>query len=242
MDNELLLLSGENIPFIEAQLTIHQPKLREISFIGESSFFNGARLLTFEKKMLGADKDNLELKDKTDFDIIMSIMSSSEKIEQKNDVILLLSLIFPNYQIKADKQEIILFNKDSGMSRINNSNYETFRDIITSMFCLNDSFKEDKAFNPDGKRAERIAKKLEGARTRKGKRSNTQTTKVAIYSQYISILSVGELKSINDLMNYTVYQITDEFKRFQKKTAYDLNIKARLAGATDLEDIDNWME
>ena len=30
MDNELLLLSGEDIPFIEAQLTIHQPKIKEI--------------------------------------------------------------------------------------------------------------------------------------------------------------------------------------------------------------------
>ena len=37
-------------------------------------------------------------------------------------------------------------------------------------------------------------------------------------------------------------RIMDEFKRFQKKEAYDMNIKARLAGATDLDEVDNWME
>ena len=70
MDNELLLLSGENIPFIEAQTIIHQPKLKEISMIGERSFFNGTKFLTFTKNMLNAE-DKTGLEDKTDFDIIM---------------------------------------------------------------------------------------------------------------------------------------------------------------------------
>lgn len=32
--DELLLLSGNDIPFIEAQITIHQPTLKEIAYIG----------------------------------------------------------------------------------------------------------------------------------------------------------------------------------------------------------------
>ena len=43
-------------------------------------------------------------------------------------------------------------------------------------------------------------------------------------------------------MDYTVYQLKDEFERFQKKQNFDFNMKARLAGATDLEEVDNWME
>ena len=35
MDNELLLLSSNDIPFLEAQVNIHQPTLSEISLIGE---------------------------------------------------------------------------------------------------------------------------------------------------------------------------------------------------------------
>lgn len=241
MDNELLLLSGENIPFIEAQTIIHQPKLKEISMIGERSFLNGAKFLTFTKNMLKAE-DKTGLEDKTDFDIIMSIICSSEKIEQKNDVTLLLSLLFPANQIKYTNSEIVLLNDKAGVTRINNLNYEVFRDILSSMFCLNEIFEGEQNYNPVGRRAEKIAAKLQAAKQRKAKKAGEETTKVAIYSQYVSILAVGESKSINDLMEYTIFQIMDEFKRFQKKEAYDMNIKARLAGATDLDEVDNWME
>ena len=241
MDNELLLLSGEDIPFIEAQTVIHQPKLREISMVGERSFLSGTKFLTFTKNML-SEKDKTGLEDKTDFDIIMSIMCSSEKVEQKNDVTLLLSLLFPTSQIKYTNGEIVLINDESGIVRINNLNYEIFRDILSSMFCLNEIFGEDKSYNPVGKRAEKIAAKLQAAKDKKLKKQGGETTKVAIYSQYVSILAVGESKDINVLMNYTPYQIMDEFRRFQKKEAYDMNIKVRLAGATDVDDVDNWME
>ena len=242
MDNIALLMSGMDIPFIEAQLTIKQPKYKEISLIGEKSLFNASKLLTFSKKMLD-EQDKTGLEDKTDFDIIMSIMCSKEKIEQKNDVTLLLSLLFPTYKIQYSDSEIILINDNGIMSRINNLNYEVFKDILSSMFCLNETFG-DKEYNPVGQRAERIAAKLEAAKKRKLKHSGGEdkTTKVAIYSQYISILAVGEQKDINELTGYTIYQLNEEFKRYQKKYAYDLNIQARLAGATDLEDVDNWME
>ena len=49
--DELLLLSGNDIPFPEARITIHQPKLREIAFIGEEAFFTGCELLNFSKDM-----------------------------------------------------------------------------------------------------------------------------------------------------------------------------------------------
>ena len=45
---------------------------------------------------------------------------------------------------------------------------------------------------------------------------------------------------MNSFMNYTVYQLFDEFQRFQLKTAYDIYIKARMAGAKDLEEPEDW--
>lgn len=44
---------------------------------------------------------------------------------------------------------------------------------------------------------------------------------MSILSRYISILAVGERKDINDLMNYTIYQLMDEFNRFELKMRYD---------------------
>jgi len=49
MINDLLLLSGNDIPFVEAQISIHQPTLKEISFIGEDIFFIGCEFLNFSK-------------------------------------------------------------------------------------------------------------------------------------------------------------------------------------------------
>jgi hypothetical protein len=41
MIDELLLLSGNDLPFPEAGLTIHQPRIREIAYITEFNFWSG---------------------------------------------------------------------------------------------------------------------------------------------------------------------------------------------------------
>jgi hypothetical protein len=41
MENELLYLSGNDIPFEKARLIIHQPTVKEIAYIGEKNFFTG---------------------------------------------------------------------------------------------------------------------------------------------------------------------------------------------------------
>jgi hypothetical protein len=35
MIDELLLISGNDIPFLTAQISVHQPKLKEIAYITE---------------------------------------------------------------------------------------------------------------------------------------------------------------------------------------------------------------
>ena len=51
MIDELLLLSGNDIPFPEARLTIHQPRLKEIAYITEPRFWFGCELLKFDKSI-----------------------------------------------------------------------------------------------------------------------------------------------------------------------------------------------
>ena len=47
---------------------------------------------------------------------------------------------------------------------------------------------------------------------------------------------------MNNLMNYTVYQLFDEMKRFQMKQDFDMYVQAKMAGAQDLEEVKNWMD
>ena len=117
MDNELLLLSSNDIPFLEAQVNIHQPTLSEISLIGEESFFSGCQFLNFSKSILNLE-DKTDLEDRSDFEIFMSIMCSSEKLDYKNNAMMVLTLLFPTSQIKLMPNELVLMNKN-GLSRIN---------------------------------------------------------------------------------------------------------------------------
>jgi hypothetical protein len=65
--------------------------------------------------------------------------------------------------------------------------------------------------------------------------------RIAILSHYVSILAIGCQLSLNDLMDYTVYQLYDEFQRYQLKVQWDAYVQAKMAGAKNLDDVDNWM-
>ena len=98
MNNDLLLLSKNDIPFTQAQVNIHQPTIKEISLISEESFHIGCQFLNFSINNLSRE-DKISLANKTDFEVFMSIMNNKEKAKYKVDTLLVLTLLFPNYQI-----------------------------------------------------------------------------------------------------------------------------------------------
>ena len=71
--------------------------------------------------------------------------------------------------------------------------------------------------------------------------ANKNTNKFSVLGRYVSILAVGLQQDINSLMSYTICQLYDAFQRFQLKLQWDAYIQARMAGAKDLEEVDNWM-
>ena len=243
MLSDLLLLSGNDIPFPEAQLSIHQPTLKEIAYIGEEKFFLGCELLNFTKKSL-TSKDRINLENKTDFDIIIATITENSLESKKSqvNVFLVLTLLFPNYSFKIDKTncQIILINGDE-VKIINKKNYPYLQEIITCIFCLRKNKEEE--YNPSGALSQKIADKLKEGQKKRVERSQVDASqKISILSRYVSILAVGEQKDINILMNYTVFQLFDEWERYNLKLKYDMYIKARLAGAKDLKEEENWMK
>lgn len=245
MVNELLLLSGNQIPFKEAKVNIHQPTIKEIAYISEESFYIGAQFLNFSKDILSYE-DKVNLTDKTDFDIFMSMINSRDVQVQKNKTcaILVLTLMFPTYRLKFYSSSIVLIDDRTGENfEINSSNYEAFKSILVDMFCLKQAQAEQGEYNPANEEARRIAEKLKKGRQKAAQyKGEEEHKKIAILSRYVSILSVGLKKDMNVLLNYTVYQLYDEFKRFELYQNFDFNFRARMAGAKDLEDVDNWME
>ena len=84
------------------------------------------------------------------------------------------------------------------------------------MFCLDSDREDGSEYNPAGDMAKRIADKLKRRHQRIAQTQEGEN-KVSILEKYVSILAVGEQKDMNSLLNYTVYQLFDELKRYQLK-------------------------
>ena len=66
--------------------------------------------------------------------------------------------------------------------------------------------------------------------------------KLDIFARYSSVIAVGMGIDLKQVMEWTPYQLFDQYERFMLKTAYDINIKAKLAGAKDLKEAEDWMK
>lgn len=244
--DELLLLSGNDIPFIQAGLIIHQPSLKEIAFIGEEKFYMGCELLNFSKDILLEEDKNL-LEDKTNFEIIMSIMNeNSNKNNQmqasKESIEMIFLLLFPDYEYVIQTDSIDFKQDNQIIGSITKNNFEEFKEIINIMLCLKSNSEESKDYDPANEMARKIAEKLKRGRQKAAAANSEENAKINILSKYVSILAVGEHKDMSSLLNYTIYQIRDEYERFLLKQNFDYTFQARLAGAKDLEDGKYWMD
>ena len=230
--------TGGDVPFLTAGVTIHTPTLKEIGLIGEKDFFIGCHFLMFDKDSL-SDKDKFNLENKSDFEIFMSVINSREKAMYKTDGIMVLALLFPQYEIKITKDKILL-QSEKNSSSINEQNFNDFKEILNQLFCLTGEAED--AYNPADALAARIAEKIKKGKQKRNKQEVEDNENFSVYEKYLSILAVGLAKSKNELANYTIYQIREEFQRFIAKENYDIYIKAKLAGAQDLEEVSNWMD
>lgn len=234
-----MLLAGNDIPFEEAQITIHQPILKEIGYIGEEAFFTGYQMINISKNLF-SEEDKKGLDNYSDFDILIAILRERNAVMQKNRncVIAFLSLLFPGYQFNFEEKEIIIFNEKE-KHLINNDNFDIFKTKIKNML-LSESSKADEV-NPSGEMAKRIAEKLQKRRQKLAEQESGDEN-VDVITRYASILAIGTNIDLNVIMNFTLYQLFDQFERYQLKLAYDIYVKAKMAGAQDSKEVEDWMK
>lgn len=238
-----LLISGNDIPFPLGQINIRQPKVKDILTIGEKNFFQGCELITFSKDIL-QDKDKTLLSNRTNFEILMSIINDKSKQTQmaQENFFNILLLLFPDYQISFHSNYIMLIKEGEMPHSINNENYEEFKLYIKDIFNLNKKKDDEKDYNPGGDKARELADRFKKRRAKLAKDKGEED--VSLFDKYLSILSVGLQMDINVLLNYTLYQLYDVFERYNLKESYDIGIQARMAGAKSesLDKIEHWMK
>ena len=239
-DYRLALMCGTDIPFPQAQLVIHQPTLKEISMIGEIDFFQGIQTLGLYKEMFQVDKSVLE--EVNNFQIFMMIMSQKETAEKKQAVQQVFSIILPDYKVAFMPQSIIFSKPGQDIVFIDETSFDDFQKIIRRMFCLDSMNQMDQMiFNPANEKAKEIADKIMEGRKRIAEIKGLEN--VSVFTQYISILVIGlNSISISEAINLTVFQIYDLIERYNLWQAWDIDLRAKLAGSTDKHQVENWMK
>ena len=238
MDNRLALICGTDIPVPELQLTIHQPQIKEISFIGEADFFSGVQCLCLNKSMFV--KDESVLADTNNFQIFMTIMSEKSAADKKFAVQQVCTLFFPKYKLIFTPRNFMLSGEGQTIT-FDENNFEYLQNSISDICCLKTGPMDQTTFNPADKKAQEIAEKLMRGRQRVAAQKGQSNT--SIFTQYLSILTVGiGSMSIDKLVSLTMFQLYDLIERYMLYVNWDIDIRCRLAGGKPDSQVDNWMK
>ena len=235
-DYRLALMTGIDIPIPELQVTIHQPTIKEISMIGEQDFFIGIQMLCIDKKMYIED-ENL-LANTTNFQIFTAMLNEQQMADKKQTVQQVLTLLFPQTKIIFTPRSILL-NINQENIIIDEGNFEQLQDVLIQQFCLQGSGQEQ--YNPKDKKAREIAQKLMKARQKVAKLKATENSG-SMFTQYLSVLTIGTSLTLKDAMELTMYQLYDLIERYSMYLNWDIDIRSRMAGAKVDKPVENWMK
>ena len=130
MWNDLLYLSGNDIPFAAARINITQPRIKDIALLGENNFYAGIEFLKFDKDIL-SDEDKSKLENHSNFDVLIAIMNEENITiqQQKIQLTMVLALLFPLHSIEI-KRDCISLEKDKEEFRIDRNNFEEFKTYV----------------------------------------------------------------------------------------------------------------
>lgn len=236
-DLRLALMTGIDIPIPECRLILHQPKIIEVAFLGDTDFYTGIQTLCLYKSMFSLDESGLD--DLDTFQIFMMVIKEKEMKDKKQAVKDVLNILFPNYTSIFTPMSLIMKDKEEQVI-IDSNNFEVLQNVIRTVCCINSGPMDQQAFNPANEKAREIAQKLMRGRERVAAQKKNSIS--SMFVQYLSILSVALNLSIEELKNYTIFQFYDLIERYSLWLNWDIDIRTRLAGGKPDNHPDNWMK
>lgn len=234
-DYSLAYMTGIDLPIPELSLTLHQPTILEISYMGEKEFFMGVQLLCVDKVMYLEDESLLE--STTNFQLFMTMINEKRLVSKKQHVIDVLQLLFPGIQVAFSPQSMIFMNNGQSVL-VDENNFGILQTIVNNVCCLKNS--KEPNYNPANDKAKEIMKKLLRGRQ---KVAETKKNEGSMFAQYLSVIAVGiGSMSLRDAMNLTIYQLQDLIERYGLYISWDVDLRARMAGAKGDKPIEDWMK
>lgn len=234
-------MAGIDIPIPELQLTIHVPVIKEIALMGETKFFMAVQYLCLDKESL--IQDETLLSSLTNFQVLMKVLEQSQDKDKKNAVIMLLTLLFPDYIPVITRNSIILTKQGENQPLlIDDNNFDIFQSVLKEILCVNSLFQGNNViYNPANDRAKEIAEKLMRGR-RKVAEIKSKGNNESVLTRYISILTIGSnAMSLEDCLNLNMFQIFDLMERYSAFIEWDVDLRVRLAGGKPDKPVESWM-
>lgn len=240
-DFRLPLMAGIEIPVPELQLIFHVPTIEDIAHMGEKQYFTAVQYLCLEKEQL--EQDEILLSSMTNFQVLMKILEQTKDKSKKSMIVTLLKLLLPSFSATITKNSIILVsNEDDTIKLIDESNFDTFQNVLKQILCVNSLFQgENVIYNPGNDRAKEIANKLMQGRRKVAQQKGGDGNQ-SVLVRYISILTVAQIISIKDCIKCNMFQLFDLMDRYIKKAEWDIDREIRFSGGKTEKQVESWMK
>ena len=173
------------------------------------------------------------------FQIFMTVMNDKATADKKAAVKKVLSLLLPKSTVLITPKSITV-NTSEDSSMIDEDNFEAFQEALKLIFCAKTGPMNQQAFNPANAKAKEIADKLMRGRQRVAQQKGELN--VSVFSQYLSILTIGLHIPITELLKTTMFQLYDLMERYTLYINWDIDIRSRLAGGKPENQPENWMK
>lgn len=249
----LTLMTGGDIQLKTPAVKIHQPKVKEIALIGEGKFFQGMNIFYIGSEPLEEFVNNLDtitegeknllIESATAYDNLLFLMQASSLGENKDKFTVIdmtktvFKLILPDYNFifNSEKGVMLLMAQDKSDSIVVDRDlFLQLKDIAVQIFLLNQFFDNEEQQDMS-EAARKIADKIATAE-KKIKQANGESQEDSQFARILSIM--GMKNELDYLSNLTVYQLYNQFERFNLMTNYDQSMQASLAGASNVELVD----
>lgn len=236
MFDELQLISGIDIPHEELQITLHQPKIKEIAAFGEQNYFLALQIFSLTKEKIKSRDPNL-----TNWMVFREAIQ--QKVEGIDNLLLLMKgflQLFCVGKFNIGPNSLIVMSGDQVIS-IEPEQFDVFQYgvlAISGSYLLTSNEQE---FNTKSKKANEIAEKMKKARK---KLAAIQGTDIkpgqSVLSRYLKSLPLVTSNTFDQINNFTIYQSDHLLKAALAKEAYDLDVASRFAGANSEEKLIHW--
>lgn len=237
IDNKLLLIGGLPIPIPRTPLVLQQPSAKLVAMIGEAEFYECMKFCRLTKDLyLDRVKESSperydEAEAMDELSVFLGLIKNSDGLLQRTEMAM--ELLFPGSKVVLND---MIFTINGHL--LTAEDFVYIQKSTSASIGLNKQAVREE-FNPGNDAAKEIEAKLKMGRARiakeKAAQKNTGDQESQGIAGYISALAIGLHLPLDTVMNYTLFQLYDQIKRFSRKQSADSALKAMIAGAKDVK-------